>query len=183
MRTNLALGLRLLAAFAAVLACASAARSTEQARAGTAHASATPPIVGTWRLESIYEEDFGGDDVAHFGPAPNGLFMADGAGNFAFQVMDGGAPSQPAIGKTRLGMADPAGPPRATAYFGTYALDARGRKLTLHVSNCLLRSCDESDRTSEVRISGDTMEFISAAEPSPTGASYSHIVWKRQCCR
>ena len=183
MRTHLVIGFCQLAMVTAVLACASAARSAEQARAGTAHASATTPIIGTWRLESIYEEDSGGEDIAQFGPAPNGLFMADGAGNFSFEVMASGASSQAAIGKPRLGKTDSAGMPQATAYFGTYVLDQRDRKLTLHVSNCLLRSCEETDRTAEVRIRGDTMELISAAESSPTGASYSHIVWKRRCCR
>jgi hypothetical protein len=183
MRTNLALGLRLLATITAVLACAGAAGSAEQAHAARPTASITAPIVGTWRLQSIYEEDSGGEDIAQFGPAPNGLFMADGAGNFSFEIMDDGAPSRPAIGKPRRGKTAPAGMPQATAYFGTYVLDQHDRKLTLHVSNCLLRSCDETDRTAEFRIRGDTMELISAAESSPTGASYSHIVWKRQCCR
>lgn len=103
--------------------------------------------------------------------------MADGASNFSFQVMNGGAA---ALGKSRL---NTTGMPQATAYFWTYVLDQCDRKLTLQVLNYLLRSCDETDRTAEFRIRGDTMELISAAEPSPTGASYSHIIWKRQCCR
>jgi hypothetical protein len=104
--------------------------------------------------------------------------MADGAGNFSFQVMNGGAAHRLALGKSRLNTTDPR-TPQATAYFGTYVLDQCDRKLTLHVSNYLLHSCDETDRTAEFRIRGDTMELISAAEPSPTGASYSHIIWKR----
>jgi Lipocalin-like domain len=183
MKTNFALGLRLLATVTAVLACAGAAGSAEQAHAGRPTASIGAQIAGTWRLESIYEEDSGGEDIAQFGPAPNGLFMADGAGNFSFQVVASGASSQAAVGKPRLGMTDASGTPQATAYFGTYVLDQRDRKLTLHVSNCLLRNCGESDRTAEFKIRGDKMELISAAESSPTGASYSHIVWKRQCCR
>ena len=183
MTTNLALSLRLLAAITIGLACSGPAGSAEQARADTPLVSVAAPIVGTWRLESIYEEDSGGEDIDQFGPTPNGLFMADGAGNFSFQVMNHGAARQPAAHKSRLGNTDLAGKPLATAYFGTYALDRHDHKLMLHVSNCLLRSCDETDRTAEFRIGGDTLELISAAESSPTGAAYSHIVWKRQCCR
>ena len=70
----------------------------------------------------------------------------------------------------------------AMTYFGTYAVNERDHKLTLHVEYCLFRSCDNTDRTAELTIIGGTMEFISTVDASPTGASYSRIVWKRRCC-
>src|SRR5262249_5310207 len=44
-------------------------------------------IVGTWQLDSIYEEDAGGEEIDQFGVAPTGLFMADRNGNFSFQIV------------------------------------------------------------------------------------------------
>lgn len=173
MRTVLSLGGCLLAAVMAGLVCSDAAGSAEAAASGQV-ASIDALIVGTWRLESIYEEDSGGEDVARFGRAPKGFFMADGAGNFSFQIMNGDERRYAAGGGL------PAVKPPALIYSGTYALDRRNNKLTLHLSNCVFRSCDNADRTADLRIRGDTMELISAAERSPTGASYSRIVWKRE---
>ena len=113
MRANLALGLRLLAAVIAMVACAGTADNAEQAHAGRPTAPIGAQIVGTWRLESTYEENSGGKDIAQFGPAPNCPFMADGVSNFSFQVMNGGAA---ALGKSRL---NTTGMPQATAYFWT----------------------------------------------------------------
>src|SRR5262249_3850849 len=83
----------------------------------------------------------------------------------------------------RLGGMGSAGIIEAMTYFGTYAVNERNHKLTLHVQYCLFRSCDHADRTAELKILGDTMEFISTVDTSPTGASYSRTVWKRACCK
>ena len=77
--------------------------------------------------------------------------------------------------------AGPAGIAEAMTYFGTYAVNEKNYKLTLHLAYCLFRSCDNTDRTAELKIIGDTMELISAVD-TPTGASYSRTVWKRRCC-
>ena len=79
-------------------------------------------------------------------------------------------------------MISPTGILEAMTYFGTYDVNERSHKLTLHVLHCLFRSCDNINRTAELKIYGDTMELISAAETSPTGAFYSRTVWKRECC-
>jgi hypothetical protein len=72
----------------------------------------------------------------------------------------------------------------AMDYFGTYAVNERNHKLTLHVEHCLFRSCDNTDRTAELKIyGGDTMEFVSTVDTSPTGATYSRTVWMRVCCK
>jgi hypothetical protein len=38
---------------------------------------------------------------------------------------------------------------------------------------------EKRDRTAEVVLNGDRMEFISSIAPSLTGASYSRLVWQR----
>jgi len=75
--------------FAAMLASLSrsdAAWASERTR--EEHAlTMSEQIVGTWRLESIYEEDTRGEEIDQFGVAPVGLLMADRHGNFSFQIM------------------------------------------------------------------------------------------------
>ena len=139
-------------------------------------------IVGTWRLESIYEEDTRGEEINQFGVAPTGLFMADRHGNFSFQIMsiDGRRYAAKGLSSTSMGTA---GIVEAMHYFGTYAVHERNHKLTLHVEYCLFRSCDNTDRTAELKIHEDTLELISAVDTLPAGASYSRTVWKRVCCK
>jgi len=120
-------------------------------------------IVGTWKLDSIYEEDAGGEEIDQFGVAPTGLFMADRNGNFSFQIVSIDGRRYVAKGQLLVGK--------------------RHHKLTLHVEYCLFRSCDNTNRTAELKIVGDTMELISTVDTSLTGASYSHTVWKRGCCK
>jgi len=139
-------------------------------------------IVGTWKLDSIYEEDAGGEEIDQFGVAPTGLFMADRNGNFSFQIVSIDGRRYVAKGQLLVGMGS-AGIIEAMTYFGTYAVNERHHKLTLHVEYCLFRSCDNTNRTAELKIVDDTMELISTVDTSLTGASYSHTVWKRGCCK
>jgi hypothetical protein len=138
-------------------------------------------IVGTWWLDSIYEEDSRGEDIDQFGVPPTGLFTADRNGNFSFQIMsiDGRRYAAKDVLPAGIGVA---GIAEAMTYFGTYGVNEQSHKFTLHVEYCLFRSCDNTDRTAEVKIIGDTMEFISTVDKSLTGASYSRTVWKRRCC-
>jgi hypothetical protein len=107
--------------------------------------------------------------------------MADRNGNFSFQIMSIDGRRDAAKGLSPAGMGA-AGITEAMTYFGTYAVNERNHKLTLHLEYCLFRSCDNTDRTAELKIIGDTMKFISTVDTSPTGASYSRTVWKRRCC-
>jgi hypothetical protein len=139
-------------------------------------------IAGTWQLDSIYEEDAGGEEINQFGVAPAGLLMADRNGNFSFQIVSIDGRRYAAKGQLLVGMGS-ARIIEAMTYFGTYAVNERHHKLTLHVEYCLFRSCDNTYRTAELKIVGDTMELISIVDTSLTGASYSHTGWKRSCCK
>ncbi len=173
--TNLALRAGLFAGATAVFAYSGVTMSAGQETAREALVSPKEQIVGAWRLDSIYEEDVSGVGISQFGNRPKGLFMADWQGNFSFQVMsDDGQKAGSPDGSTPS-----AGVLEALTYSGTYTLDEQDRELSLHVATCLFRSCSKTDRTTEITIRGDTMDLVSAVEASPTGASYSHMVWKR----
>jgi Lipocalin-like domain len=179
-RNSIAIGAVLLAATIAALPYSGVAGSaTSRQRQPT---PIKEQIAGTWQLVSIYEENGGGEDIDQFGNAPKGRFMLDRRGNFSFQIMSQDARAQSAntraaVIKTRAG-----GNLEATTYFGTYLVDEASHKLTLQVAYCLFGSCDKIKRTAELKIRGNTLELTSAFEASPTGAPYSHTVWKRECC-
>jgi Lipocalin-like domain len=177
------IGAVFLAAMLAPLSRSDAAWGSERTIGVEEHAlTIREQIVGTWRLESIYEEDTEGEEIDQFGVAPAGLFMADRHGNFSFQIMsiDGRRYAAKGLSSTSMGTA---GIVEAMHYFGTYAVNEQNHKLTLHVEHCLFRSCDNTDLTAELKIHGDTLELISAVDTLPTGASYSRTVWKRVCCK
>jgi len=182
-RTSIVLGIIFLAVTLAALSRSGAASGSEPITHVQEHTlSMGEQIVGTWRLDSIYEEDAGGEQIDQFGVAPTGLFMADRHGNFSFQIVSIDGRRYAAKALSPVGMGAP-GIIEAMTSFGTYAVNDRNHKLTLHVEYCLFRSCDHTDRTAELKILGDTMEFISTVDTLPTGASYSRTVWKRGCCK
>jgi hypothetical protein len=182
-RTGWAISAIFFAAMLASLSRSDAARGSEGTIRAEEHALIIrEQIVGTWRLESIYEEDTRGEEIDQFGVAPAGLFMADRHGNFSFQIMSIDGRRYPAKGLSSVSMGN-GGIVEAMDYFGIYAVNEGNHKLTLYVEYCLFRSCDATDRTAELKIHGDTMELISTVDASPTGASYSRTVWKRMCCK
>ena len=181
-RTSLAIGIIFLAATLAALSRSGAAWGEQPTYVQEHTRSIGEQIVGTWQLDSIYEEDAGGEEIDQFGVAPTGLFMADRHGNFSFQIVSIDGRRYAAKGQSPVGMGGD-GIIEAMSYFGTYAVNERHHKLTLHVEYCLFRSCDNTNRTAELKIVGDTMELISTVDTSPIGASYSHTVWKRGCCK
>ncbi len=132
-------------------------------------------LVGTWTLVSIYEEDELGADMDRWGDNPRGHFVADDAGHFMFQIMGRNV--------IRLAGALPERACRNTkgyegiAYAGSYVVDPERRTIALEVDDALLPEFDHSRRTGSISLEGDQLDFISAAETSPTGSFYTHIRW------
>ena len=127
-------------------------------------------VVGTWRLVSLYDEDDEGLEVESLGLNPKGLLIFDSTGHFSFQIVGdilwGVSPRQTAR-QLRL-----SGGPGVLAYFGRYAVSSDG---VLH----LQADWDGTDRVADLALMGDQLELISSTLPSPTGSTYSHLVWKR----
>ena len=141
--------------------------------------SADREIIGTWKLVSIYEEDDRGYELNEFEDGAIGDLIVGRGNNFSLQIFSPAARRYTPKGASCVSAA---GLIDAITYFGTYSIDARNQKLTLHIDKCLFRKCDRMNSTISLNILDDTMDWISAGEPSPTGAAYSHIVWQRACC-
>jgi hypothetical protein len=134
-------------------------------------------LVGTWALVSIYEEDDQGEDMDRWGDDPQGLFIADGIGNFMFQL----------VGRDVIRLAG-AMPPIACrdpkeyqgiAYSGQYAIDAQRGTIAVLTKVALSREFDRTRLTASITFKGDELDFISAAETPPTGTFYAHLRWRR----
>jgi hypothetical protein len=153
--------------------------------------SEPPPhsVVGTWQLASIYEEDGTGEDSPMFGFNPAGLLVLDAAGHFSLQIVDDLQWNKECHRANAMGPRAKAGP-AMLAYFGSYVIDPDGGSssadgaaslgtIQLHVDHGLHLNWEKPDRTADVTVSGDRMEFVSSIAPTPTGASYSRLVWQR----
>jgi hypothetical protein len=136
-------------------------------------------IVGTWKLLSIYEEDSYGDEINQFGDESSGQFITDEEGNFSFQILSSSGRRYAAKAPSCVGSS---GLIDAVTYFGTYSVNRQSAKLVLHVDNCLFRECDKTNRIITINFRDDTMEWVSSAEPSATGAFYNRMLWRRTCC-
>src|SRR5262245_1188041 len=87
-KTRTAIVIIFLAAILAALPRLGAAWGGEQPTSIQKHTqSMGEQIVGTWRLESNYEEDTRGRETSQFGVATTGQFMDDRHGNFSFRIM------------------------------------------------------------------------------------------------
>jgi Lipocalin-like domain len=119
----------------------------------------TDSVIGRWKLLSLYDEDGTGQDVTWFGHNPDGSLILEPGGHFSLQIDEG----RHALGAVRDGSITVVGivaaRARTLAYSGRYHLEGH---------------------TSDVRVVGDRMDFISSMELSPTGSDYSHLVWDRQ---
>jgi lipocalin-like protein len=146
-------------------------------------------VVGPWQLVSIYEEDDTGEESPMFGFNPEGRLVLDAAGHFSLQIVDDLQWNKECHRANAMGPRAKAGP-AMLAYFGSYAIDPDGGSggadnggvnlgtMHLHVDHGLHLSWEKPDRSADVIVSGDRMEFVSSIA-SPTGASYSRLVWKR----
>lgn len=166
---------------ATLLLCLGSLMRSDPAATGSSgrSSSADREIVGTWKLVSIYEEDDQGYELNEFEDGAMGQFIAGQGNNFSLQILSPSARRYTPKGPSCV---PSAGLIDAITYFGTYTPDRQNQKLTLHIKNCLFRRCDGIDFTVSIKISGDTMDWISAGTASPTGAAYNHIVWRRVCC-
>ena len=67
---------------------------------------------------------------------------------------------------------------RDAGYAGSYSLDPGGR-ITFTIDEALAPNWDGRRPSASISFENDRMHFVSSAEGSPTGAFYSHLVWKR----
>ena len=132
-------------------------------------------LEGTWALQSIYEENDGGEDLDRWGSRPTGHFIADASGHFLFQLVGRDAIKVAGAASLRSAGSDR----EALAYAGRYQFDRAQGVIKLSIDDAALPDWDGTHPTASITIEGNRLEFVSSAETSPSGSFYSHLVWKR----
>lgn len=135
-------------------------------------------LAGTWSLVSIYEENASGEELDRWGSDRHGRFIADERGHFMLQLT-GRNPirfESPMQSRCRAGSAATY---ESIGYAGTYTLDEERDVMMLKIADAIAPDFEGSVRTTAISLEGEELHFRSSAEPSPTGAFYVHLVWRR----
>jgi hypothetical protein len=131
-------------------------------------------IVGTWVLDSIYDQSQDGKKNETWGPNVKGIAMFDGNGRFSWQIISADR-SKSASNNPR----NPVG--QAIAFFGTYTVDEAAKTVTYHLERCTFPQWDGIDRTANIAIDTENeLNQISAPVPDPSlGTLIPHLNFKR----
>ena len=132
-------------------------------------------IVGSWILDSEYDQAENGRKNQLWGPHVEGTVMFDGNGRFSFQIISGDC-SKFASENPRF----PVG--QALAYFGTYTVDEAANTVTYHIERATFPQWDGTDRTDNIAILTESELNITGRTPmqDPSfGPNISHLKFKR----
>ena len=130
--------------------------------------SQTSGIIGTWRLVSAEDRLPNGTIAYPFGERATGTITYDSTGHMAVQIMR--------LGRTKwAAFEDGPGEPLLSyvAYFGTYVVDERSRKVTHHIQGHLDPKRLGVDNVRTYELVGDRLMLIEAERP------VRHVTWER----
>jgi Lipocalin-like domain len=86
-------------------------------------------VVGTWLLDSVYDQTQDGKKHDTWGPGVKGMAVFDGSGHMSIQIIAAGrAKSASNSSRTPVG--------QAIGYFGTYSVDEAAKTVTYHIERC-----------------------------------------------
>lgn len=111
-------------------------------------------LVGVWRLIRYVDTPDGGTPVHAFGPTPIGQFVFTADGHVAISIMRN--PPDPAAATTDIDP-DACLPAWYCSYFGTYRVDADGRRWITHVEGGNIPAYLGTDQPRAFRIVGDRL--------------------------
>lgn len=114
-------------------------------------------IVGTWLLDSVYDQAQDGRKNEPWGPNVKGIVVFDGNGRFSFQIISADR-SKSASNNPR----NPVG--QAVGYFGTYTVDEAAKTVTYHIERATFPQWDGIDRTANITIDTEN-EFNQISAP------------------
>ena len=132
-------------------------------------------IVGTWVLDSAYDQKQDGIKREPWGWAVKGQAMFDGKGWMSFQVI--------AADRSKTASNNPRNPVGQTnCYFGTYTVDDGAKSVTFHIERCTFPQWDGADSTFNVAFPTKNELKITPTKPiqDPSfGAFVPHFNFKR----
>lgn len=132
-------------------------------------------LVGSWRLTAVYDQFTDGRRRRDtWGDHPQGYLLFTANGLVSAAVMSGDR-----LPKAGSVPSDPAGP--AIAYYGTYKVDASGKKFTVHVQQSTWPQWNGAmlDRT-VVELSTNTLKVVAAPIRDPQAGEFQpHLEFER----
>ena len=91
-------------------------------------------IVGTWLLESVYDQTQDGEKHNPWGDGVKGQAMFDAQGHYSWMIMSANRPKADTSGRIPVG--------QAIAYWGTYTIDETAKTLTTTIERCTFPQWD-----------------------------------------
>jgi hypothetical protein len=132
-------------------------------------------IVGTWILQSVYDQTEDGIKHEPWGPGVKGIAMFDENGRYSWQILAANRPKSEAT-NPRI----PVG--QVSCFFGTYTVDEAAKLLLGHIDRCTFPQWDEIDYSDNIAMPTENELTITTTKPIPDptmGAFVPHINFKR----
>ena len=117
-------------------------------------------IVGTWLLDSVYDQTQDGEKHNPWGDGVKGQAIFTSDGNLSWQMMSANRP------KADTSPREPVG--QVVSFWGTYTVDDAAKTYTVHIERCTFPQWDGLDGTKTKPIPDPKM-----------GPFVPHINWKR----
>ena len=96
-------------------------------------------LVGTWTLDSVYDQTQDGKKHDTWGPGVKGMYIFDGSGHMSAQIIAADRPkSESTSPRTPVG--------QVSCYFGTYTVDEATKTVTYHIERATFPQWDGINR-------------------------------------
>jgi|SRR5271157_3239849 len=132
-------------------------------------------LVGTWLLDSVYDQTQDGIKHDTWGPGVKGIAIYDTTGHYSSQIIAADR-SKTASNNPRM----PVG--QAIAHFGTYTVDEAAKTMTDHIERCTFPQWDGGGGTVNIAFPAEDELSITVLHPiqDPTiGPMMPHLFFKR----
>lgn len=131
-------------------------------------------IVGTWLLDSVYDQTQDGVKHNPWGDGVKGQAIFTSDGHFSLQIVSANRP------KADTGPREPVGP--VVAYFGTYTIDEAAKTYTIHIERCTFPQWDGGERSLNLAFPTENELNITPTKPiqdPKMGPFVPHVNWQR----
>ena len=131
-------------------------------------------IVGTWLLDSVYDQTQDGEKHNPWGDGVKGQAIFTSDGNYSWQMMSANRP------KADTSPREPVG--QVVAHWGTYTVDDAAKTLTFKLERCTFPQWDGGVGTDNIACPTDDELQIVLTKPMQVpklGPILPHIYWKR----
>jgi hypothetical protein len=131
-------------------------------------------IVGTWLLESVYDQTQDGEKHNPWGDGVKGQAMFDAQRHYSWMIMSPNRPKADTSPRIPVG--------QAIAYWGTYTVDETAKTFTDHIERCTFPQWDGGGGTVSIAFpTEDEFQFtVMKPFPDPTlGPIAPPLIFKR----